>query len=171
MQYDITIHQAVNKESADEIAKLASEIWVEHYSPIIGLEQVEYMIAHFQSGEKIFRDITVSDVAYYQAYCGKKLVGYCAIKQDIMEKSLFLSKLYVEKNYRGKGVAKQFLRLIEEIAQKEEASYVWLTVNKNNLDSITAYQRLGFQIEEEIVTDIGNGFVMDDYRMKLNLQK
>jgi alpha-L-arabinofuranosidase len=42
---------------------------------------------------------------------------------------------------------------------------LWLTVNKNNAGSIAFYQWCEFVIAEPMVTDIGGGFVMDDYRM------
>ena len=44
-----------------------------------------------------------------------------------------------------------------------------LRVNKANATAIRAYQRFGFAIIEDICTDIGSGFVMDDYRMELAL--
>jgi len=42
---------------------------------------------------------------------------------------------------------------------------LWLTVNKDNADSIAFYRRVGFRIAGSSVMDIGGGFVMDDYRM------
>jgi len=43
---------------------------------------------------------------------------------------------------------------------------VSLTVNKYNHNSIKAYERIGFINKEELVQDIGGGFVMDDYLME-----
>ncbi len=40
------------------------------------------------------------------------------------------------------------------------------TVNKNNSLAIRAYEKLGFENLGSIVADIGNGFVIDDYRME-----
>ena len=40
-----------------------------------------------------------------------------------------------------------------------------LSVNKRNAKAIAAYQKNGFGITESVVTDIGNGFVMDDFIM------
>ena len=44
-----------------------------------------------------------------------------------------------------------------------------LSVNKHNTRAIAAYRRNGFVIAESVVTDIGGGFVMDDYVMAKNL--
>ena len=40
---------------------------------------------------------------------------------------------------------------------------VYLTVNKHNYHAIDVYKKTGFVIAKEAVTDIGNGYVMDDY--------
>ncbi|MCL2082368.1 MAG: hypothetical protein FWH04_03910 [Oscillospiraceae bacterium] len=42
---------------AAEISVLAGEVWREHYTPIIGSEQVEYMLAKLQSAKQICTDI------------------------------------------------------------------------------------------------------------------
>ena len=49
---------------------------------------------------------------------------------------------------------------------KKGKDYVYLTVNKNNKTAIRAYEKNGFVITTSVVTDIGQGFVMDDYIMK-----
>jgi RimJ/RimL family protein N-acetyltransferase len=42
---------------------------------------------------------------------------------------------------------------------------VSLAVNKRNSRAIAAYRKWGFEIEQAVVKDIGDGFVMDDYIM------
>ena len=42
-------------------------------------------------------------------------------------------------------------------------------VNKYNKNTILAYQKLGFIQKRELVIDIGNGFVMDDFEMSYDL--
>jgi ribosomal protein S18 acetylase RimI-like enzyme len=41
-----------------------------------------------------------------------------------------------------------------------------LTVNKNNVNAIKAYEKMGFRNVGSLVQDIGDGFVMDDYAME-----
>ncbi len=38
-------------------------------------------------------------------------------------------------------------------------------MNKRNAQAIAAYRRNSFVIAESVITDIGGGFVMDDYVM------
>jgi RimJ/RimL family protein N-acetyltransferase len=44
-----------------------------------------------------------------------------------------------------------------------------LTVNKNNVNSIKAYEKMGFKNVGSVVQDIGSGYVMDDYKMEKTL--
>jgi ribosomal protein S18 acetylase RimI-like enzyme len=46
-----------------------------------------------------------------------------------------------------------------------------IRVNKNNQGAITFYEKVGFVRKDEITTDIGNGYVMDDfvYEKKINV--
>jgi ribosomal protein S18 acetylase RimI-like enzyme len=43
-----------------------------------------------------------------------------------------------------------------------------LQVNKHN-KALYFYQKLGFRVIEEVVFDIGHGYIMDDYLMELVL--
>ncbi len=41
-----------------------------------------------------------------------------------------------------------------------------LTVNKNNVRAINAYEKIGFKNLGSVIQEIGHGFVMDDYKME-----
>ncbi len=56
-----------------------------------------------------------------------------------------------------------------ECARASSRNSVILRVNKRNRVAIEAYERIGFVIREPIVSDIGSGFMMDDYLMKLDV--
>lgn len=160
------IVKAENSGQAKIIASLANEIWTHHYLPIIGESQVQYMLEKFQSFEKINFEISSGEAVYYIMYADENPAGYCAIKVE--EKRIFLSKLYVHKDFRKTGFGKMMLSyLVENFNNKE---YMYLSVNKQNTHSIAAYQKMGFVIADSITKDIGNRFVMDDYVMKLALK-
>ena len=159
----IRIQKAVNTNDFKIIAALASEIWTEHYTSIIGSKQVEYMLEKFQSEEAI-RDQVQDDVFYNILYFNDQPAGYLSFfKKD---DSLFLSKLYVLSQLRGNKIGKAGLDFIKDQLKELECDRIQLTVNKNNIQSIEAYKKMGFQIIDSIIIDIGNGFVMDDYLME-----
>lgn len=154
-----------NPEAISQVAKLAKEIWNQHYSPIIGNEQVSYMLDTIQSEDAINQQIN-EGYKYYTIIDNlienQVEAGYFSV-QDKAEK-LFLSKLYVIDFCRGKGIGKQAIKFLKS---NFDNYIIQLTVNKNNSDSIAFYKNVGFEIVNDVVTDIGGGFVMDDYIMEM----
>jgi RimJ/RimL family protein N-acetyltransferase len=146
------------------ISVLAKSIWTEHYTSIIGLDQVNYMLDKFQSEKAIENQINSDNYHYYIIINDNNPLGYLSIKQN--DDTLFLSKIYIDKSSRGKGFGKLAMNFIEEQAQDLNCKAICLTVNKYNTNSIMAYQKIGFTKTEELVIDIGNGYVMDDYKME-----
>jgi ribosomal protein S18 acetylase RimI-like enzyme len=154
-------------DDAPALARLAREIWTQHYTPLIGPEQVEYMLDKFQSAEYIQSQLGEGYV-YYMAYADGEAAGYCAIRPDEAGE-IFLSKIYVKKEFRGMGLARAFIDGFLEEFREGNYKKIRLTVNKGNADSIAAYKRLGFEIVYSVVSDIGEGYVMDDYIMERKL--
>jgi RimJ/RimL family protein N-acetyltransferase len=155
---------------ADELRileELAETIWREHYTPIIGSKQVDYMLDKFQSAAAMRQQIDQQGYHYFAIYSADQMIGYFAVQPR--EAVLFLSKLYLKAEQRGRGLAKQALNFIEQFARRYNLSKIELTVNKYNRQAIAAYQQLGFQIMQEAVFDIGAGFIMDDYVMQRRL--
>ena len=60
----------------------------------------------------------------------------------------------------------EVVKNIIDLCRDNGLSMIYLTVNKQNLSSIAVYEKLGFVRARELVTEIGNGFVMDDYVME-----
>jgi diamine N-acetyltransferase len=154
----------VSTEYQIEIVEaLAREIWTEHYIPIIGREQVEYMLARFQSRRAIGEQIRTG-VAYFLIKEDDAHIGYMAVQPKGRE--LFLSKIYVKSSRRGLGYGRKAVQFAEKVAKDLGLNKIVLTVNKNNVNSIRAYEKIGFKNAGPVVQDIGNGFVMDDYKME-----
>jgi len=164
---NIILQKITSQDEINAAAKLAADIWIEHYTPIIGKQQVDYMVANFQSPQAIAEQIK-NGYEYYFIKSGSENAGYIAIDYK-SDGSLFLSKLYVSKSFRGKGLAKKAVCKIIGFAEQKNCSHIWLTVNKNNSGSIAAYKKLGFKEVDAVVSDIGGGFVMDDYIMQCDL--
>ena len=145
------------------ISQLANTIWHEHYTCIIGVAQVAYMVDKFQSQSAINQQIKCGYLYYIIKY-KNKAVGYLCIKKD--KDDLFLSKIYIDKENRGKKIGRTAMKFIETRAKEMECNAIALTVNKNNTNSIQAYQNMGFKSKGPIVIDIGDGFIMDDFKME-----
>lgn len=151
-----------------EVAALAHSIWTEHYTPIIGRAQVDYMLANFQSEQAIATQIA-DGYDYFLATRDQQSAGYFAIVPDASESRCLISKIYVVKAARSNGIGRTMLDFAEDICRKRNLDSLWLTVNKQNTAAIQWYTRMGFRNVGPTVQDIGGGFVMDDYRMTKHL--
>lgn len=149
------------------IEKNAAIIWNEHYGKILKKEQIDYMLSKFQSVGAMKAQIE-SGYKYYVISDGAFL-GYIAIKKE--DDRLFLSKLYLLREARGKGIAKKAFEFLISTAKENGLRSIYLTVNKNNLSSIEVYKHLGFKTIREEKADIGCGFYMDDYIMEYNVNE
>jgi len=159
----IKINFAKTNSDYECIEQLANAIWREHYIPIIGIKQVNYMLDKFQSVYAIASQVE-SGYNYYILSYDENPVGYLSFIKE--KKALFLSKIYILKEFRGNKIGKSAMLFIEDKAKEMNCNSIMLTVNKNNVFSISAYKKLGFLNTGAIVKDIGNGFVMDDYKME-----
>ncbi|UCE48606.1 MAG: GNAT family N-acetyltransferase [Phycisphaerales bacterium] len=157
------IEQVSSLSQIETVARLAFEIWNQHFVPIIGKAQVDYMVEKFQS-KKAIKEQIERGYSYYLIQADGDYIGYSGIcpKED----ELFLSKLYLRVSQRGKGYGRQVVKFLENLARDRGLGKITLTVNKNNTDTIRAYERFGFTNQGPIVQDIGGGFVMDDYKME-----
>ena len=165
----VEIETVSTDQDIECVAALARDIWMHHYVPIIGEEQVEYMLLNVQSSAAIKSQIA-DGAEYYLAKIENEPVGYVGLSTDENRDKILLSKLYVRDITRGKGAGKAILNFVEDKCVAENISFVWLTVNKMNNGPIAWYKHHGFVVTEEVKSDIGGGFFMDDYIMEKRIR-
>ena len=153
---------ATSEKDLLDIERLACLIWTEHYTPIIGSDQVTYMLDKFQSLPAMKKQLE-EGYEYFSIEEQGQLIGYIGIQPR--EETLFLSKIYLHREVRGKGFGKQAIDFITSLAIERGHETVSLTVNKYNTHTINTYEKCGFEKAEAVVFDIGAGYIMDDYRM------
>lgn len=164
---DTIFHKVIKQEEINLVAELGTKIWHEHYTSILELNQIDYMVDKFQSVNAVTRQMKNQGYEYYLIKDGDSIVGYIGL---VMEpEKLFLSKLYIEKEARGKGLATKAFEFLKNMASTNKKQSIWLTVNRHNSGSIAVYEKKGFLKVREQITDIGNGYVMDDYIMEMTI--
>lgn len=154
----------VEVENIKELSELASEIWHEYWVDLLSPQQIDYMVEKFQSEKAITEQLKSENYIYFYILVNDEIAGFIGMshKNDY----LFLSKLYIKKGFRHKGTGTKAFDFIKDYAKSCNYDKIILTVNKQNTNTIKAYEKWGFKTIEAVVTDIGNGFVMDDYIMQ-----
>lgn len=157
----IEFKKVVNNEDIKELAQTAKIVWHEAFKEILTPEQIEYMIKKFQSYEALSVAINKDNYEYFFIKDNNMVIGYTGLQKQ--ENKLFLSKLYILKEYRGKNIATKSFEFIENLAKEKGLKSIFLTVNRFNNHAINVYKHKGFINVKSQVSDIGNGFVMDYY--------
>ena len=171
---NVSFEPITTAEGRAELAKMAHEIWNEYWPPIIGQAQVDYMVANFQSLEAIERDVAEHAYEYWfvvaeEADGKRRIVGYTGGHVEPETNRFFISKIYLLVAERGRGFASKTIRFYEQLCESRGLSAMYLTVNKHNELAIRAYLGKGFETIDSVETDIGCGFIMDDYIMEKRL--
>ena len=144
------------------IARLADLVWREHYPGIISQAQIDYMLVRMYDLDVIRKDL-VDGVVYNCLFSGAELAGFSA--HAPAGKEMKLHKLYVHPAHQRRGLGSKLLKAVEQDTIGRGFETLILAVNKANEQAINAYRRNGFNFREPVTTNIGNGFVMDDYVM------
>lgn len=163
---DYQILPVSKEEQIKEVANLAKEIWNQHFLPIIGKAQVDYMLDKFQSFSALSTQIA-QGYEYFQIFCQNEFVGYTGIHEE--KDSLFLSKLYLRETARGKHLSSKTFDYLVSLCRQRGLNRIWLTCNKHNEHTLAVYYHMGFIKIDSQVADIGNGYVMDDYILEYRI--
>jgi len=162
----MAVLKPVSQQDIETVQQLANEIWHEHYSKIISREQIDYMLSIFHSTDRILSE-TAEGCIWRLLWEDSHPVGYLMLKPEATR--MYLSKIYLKKEFRGKGLGKLMMDFIKAQVVNNKMSIIYLNVNKSNTDTIRFYENNGFMKTGEGVFDIGKGFVMDDYIYELRI--
>jgi GNAT superfamily N-acetyltransferase len=162
------------------IRSVSERTWPSTYGHIISQEQINFMLDWMYSDASLAEQFEKSH-QFYIANLNGADIGFCSVSKEGVEKSEValvdepknlkatahkLNKLYVLPSAHGTGSGKALLYKAIEVSKTEGSSSLFLQVNKLNT-AYTFYLKNGFVKEQEFKFDIGNGFYMDDYVMRL----
>lgn len=152
-----------------ELIALAHRIWNAHYPGIISQQQIDYMLAQRYTMARLQQELAVPEIRWDLARQAGQLLGFASSIHLTEARELKLDKLYVAPEAQGRGVGRALVASVLARAQALACGALILAVNKDNAAAIAAYRRFGFAVRAEAKTDIGAGFVMDDFIMARSL--
>jgi diamine N-acetyltransferase len=154
-----------SEEHLPALAELAGVIWRQHYPGIISHEQIDYMLKKMYALDMLRDEIRSRGIYFYRLVVDGWMAGFASIGPTDKPTTWKLHKLYLLPGLHGRGLGSRLLQHCETEAHRFGARRLQLAVNKHNARPIAAYQRNGFAVIQSVVTDFGDGFVMDDFIM------
>jgi GNAT superfamily N-acetyltransferase len=150
----------------DALVELIGEIWPEVFVPLIGKEQVDYMLVHYQGKEVITGEIE-QGLRYFLVEKDGGRIGYFAYRLE--DDRLFISKVYLKKPYRGRGLASEIFAYFEGHARENQKKKLFLHVNRFNRNAVDVYLHRGFEIVKIADEPLGEKYFLNDYWMEKKL--
>jgi len=162
----------VSVESISEIRRLSDEIWKQVYPSIVPMAQIEYMLSTWYSTTGLTEQMEQLGHQFILVEWNEEAVGYASysMKRENQPERFRVHKLYLQPSMHGKGIGRGILKFIAAESIPLGCKELELNVHKRN-PAVGFYQHVGFTIEQDIVTVIEHGHVLDDYVMALDLIK
>lgn len=155
------------RKDLQSIRDLVYDVWPVAYAGIISREQIDYMLDKMYSDESLIHQMETEKCEFILAKRNNELIGFASVS-EVHPGTFKLHKLYVLTGIQGSGCGKTLLLAAEKHAKENNGLTIELQVNKQNR-AVFFYEKMGYHRDEELVLDIGNGFVMDDYIMRKKL--
>ena len=149
------------------IQDLAKRSWENAYADILSIEQMEFMLTTMYSTEEILTHLQHPDYYYYliKDENNNSFEGFIGYEHGYEEKTTKLHRIYLVPESKGKGFGKKALDFLKMRVSDKGDTKIILNVNKIN-SARKFYELQGFKVYGEVILNIGNGFVMDDYLME-----
>lgn len=138
-----------------EAALLSEMAKITFYDTFTGTcteEDMQQFLDDYFSLEQTQKELSDPNDLFYFAEVDGKPVGYIRIMEDyrsleLMEKwkSLELKRIYVLKEFQGKGIAQVLMNFVLGYARQNQYEVVWLGVWEHNKRAQKFYSRYGFE--------------------------
>lgn len=147
------------------IQDLTEKIWRPTYASILTPEQMDYMLEMMYSTASLHKQITELKHQFLLLTDEEKPIGFAAYSTTDTPDVYKLHKIYLDLNYQGKGVGKLLLQEVCDQVKTRGANILELDVNRFNKAKLF-YEKQGFSVYKEKNTDIGHGYLMEDFVMR-----
>ncbi|WP_108804357.1 GNAT family N-acetyltransferase [Aquimarina sp. Aq107] len=114
-------------------------------------ENIDYYLNQSFTLEKITSEILNPESQFFFALHKGEIIGYFKLNTGkaqtelIKGESIEIERIYVVKEYQGKGIGQQLFDTIILIAKRQKKDFIWLGVWDENTDAIRFYERNGFE--------------------------
>ena len=159
--------QRLAKNKLELIHTMAHEIWPICFKDMISHEQINYMLEWMYNLKQLQQNFAKGH-EFIVLREQEENIGFASFEIRNEKSCIRLHKLYVNPKQQHKGSGRKLLEYIYDVGREHKLNTLDLFVNRTN-PAVNFYQKIGFEIVESIDLDIGNGYFMNDYRMKIKI--
>jgi ribosomal protein S18 acetylase RimI-like enzyme len=148
------------------IQNIAHQTWPIAYGEILSKAQLDYMLDAFYNEEELKDSVANKGHYFILAKEGEETLGFASYEDHYNQKQQTkIHKIYILPETQGKGIGKKLIDYVENVAKENDSTALLLNVNRFN-KALHFYQKLGFEIVEEVNIELDHGYLMEDFVME-----
>ncbi|MBB5397234.1 GNAT family N-acetyltransferase [Mucilaginibacter sp. AK015] len=152
----------------EAILQIAEQTWWPTYEPLLGKEQVAYMLGELYSADKISTQIKEQQQTFLLLIEDGQPVAFAAYSPREEDADIYkLHKLYCLPTTQRKGYGKILINAVADKVIQAGKTILDLNVNRYN-NAKSFYEKMGFEVVYEEDIPIGP-YWMNDYVMRKQL--
>ncbi len=161
--------KTATEEDLQLVQNLAHKIWPLAYCEILSPGQLEYMLELIYSRDSLKRQLVELKHNFLIILDNDIPVGFASFSQKEEKGTAYrLHKIYVLPQKQGTGTGKSLLTYIINSVKSAGGTSLELNVNRQN-KARYFYEKSGFEIIAREDIDIGKGYFMNDFVMRLSI--
>jgi ribosomal protein S18 acetylase RimI-like enzyme len=145
------IYRQATVADAAPLSAAAARFFADSYHHVMAPAELQGHLTDFFTTDKQYAELTDPCCATFLAL-DDAIVGYAQLVEDNVpacgidaRKPAELKRIYVDRNWHGKGIAQELLQLVQREAQQRACDRLWLAVWEINDRAISFYSKNGFQ--------------------------
>lgn len=147
---EITIRRILLND-AIALAEISRQTFYDTFTDTCTEEDMQNFLGEYFNVAQVQMELSNPDDYYYFAEVDGKPVGYLRFMEDYRNwplikqwKALELKRLYVVKEYHGKGIAQRLMDFFISFSQQNKYQVVWLGVWEHNIRAQKFYEKYKF---------------------------
>ncbi|WP_035618625.1 GNAT family N-acetyltransferase [Lacticigenium naphthae] len=160
------------KTDIQELQAISRQTFVETFGTQNTPEDLQHYLQEAFHIKNVEKEWTNPNSVFYFIYIYEKLAGYLKLNQDEAQtesygtETMEVERIYVLKEFKGKGSGKKLLEKAEEVAHQQNKNKIWLGVWEHNDKAIEFYKKRGYQKIDEHIFQLGEDKQTDFIFMK-----
>ena len=151
------------------IQEIAKRTWRKSFVSVISQSQIEYMLNKMYTTDVLRWQMSDGNHKYLLIEEEEQIAGFASYELDANEDNhARLHKIFVLPELQKSGTGSLLLEEVVTRVKENKNEGLLLSVNRQN-PAVDYYLAQGFEIVEEDDIDIGEGYLLKDYIMFLNL--
>ncbi len=151
------------------IRDVAHRTWPHTFGEILTPDQIEYMLEMMYSEASLTKAMTDLGHQFFLIFDRHNIPqGYAGYQFDYLPGTTKLHKIYVLPEGQKHGYGKALFTAVAKTAHDAGQQRLRLDVNYQNAAS-GFYERMGMTKIDEVTTEIGQGYLMEDWVYEMGL--